>query len=126
MKKSAKLTDVQAVDAYMAALQHPLLDAVHAVRSIIKAASPTLRERIKWNAPSYYTNHDLVTFNLRNASRVHLVFHHPAIVGIASGLLEGNYKDRRMAYFNDVSHVQANEKELTSIMRQLIDLAKQS
>ncbi len=90
------------------------------VRKIIKGADKKIAERIKWNAPSYYYKEDLVTFHLRATKHVHLVFHRPWIVNIKSGLLEGDYKDRRMMYLRNMQEVKANKKELENIMNELI------
>jgi len=122
-KKSAatpKLTDAEKVTAYMQQLQHPLKAEINAVRDIILNANNKIAERIKWNAPSYYYQEDLVTFNPRAQQHVHLVFHHPAIVTIQSELLKGDYKDRRMAYFTTMAAVEANKPVLESIINQLL------
>lgn len=118
----SKKPDTVIVTDYMDALKHPLKTEMEAVRTIIKNANPKIAERIKWNAPSYYFKDDMVTFNHRTAKHVHLVFHHPSIANIKSKLLEGDYKDRRMMYLRNMQEVEANEKELTRIMNELIDM----
>ena len=115
-----KLSDDEQVIAYMDRLQHPLKAGVEMVRTIIKDSNSNLSERIKWNAPSYYYKEDLVTFNLRALDTVHLVFHHIAITRIASPLLQGDYKDRRMVYFHDLAEIKAAKKELQRILRELV------
>jgi len=37
-------------------------------------------------------------------------------------LLEGDYKDRRMMYFENMKEIRARKKELTRIIQELIDL----
>ncbi|NBB19003.1 DUF1801 domain-containing protein [Runella sp. CRIBMP] len=119
-----KKTDEEKVSEYMHLLEHPLKAEINALRAIIMAAHPALRERIKWNAPSYYYEGvDLVTFNLRMTQKVHLVFHHAAIVNISSAMLEGNYKDRRMMYFNNMAEVEIHRAELQRIMVELVTAA---
>ena len=115
-----KQTDKEILSEYMNRLKHPLKDEIEAVRKIIKGSDKRISERIKWNAPSYYYIDDMVTFNHRNQKAVHLVFHHPEIVNIKSILLQGDYKDRRMTYFNDMKDIRANKKELVRIMNLLI------
>ncbi|MBL7713420.1 MAG: DUF1801 domain-containing protein [Chitinophagaceae bacterium] len=115
-----KLSDAEKTEAYMLALEHPLKEEINAVRELIKKASTKIAERIKWNAPSYYYKEDLLTFNHRNRSRVHLVFHHIAIVKDTSPLLEGEYKDRRMLYFDSMADIRAREKEFNRIIKRLI------
>ncbi len=122
--KSKKPTDADRLLEFMRQLDHPLKEEVEAVRAIIKGAHPNISERIKWNAPSYYTTADLVTFNLRSFKRVHLVFHHQAITGIDSPLLEGDYKDRRMMYFDNMEAVEQHRKALQRIVHAYVELAE--
>jgi hypothetical protein len=65
-----------------------------------------------------------VTFNLRETKRVHLVFHNPKIALVMSKLLEGNYVDRRMAYFADMKDVKAKKPSLEKALKDLIKLQK--
>lgn len=111
------------VDAYMVKLEHPLKAEVQAVREIIKGVNPGITEQIKWNAPSFsYRGEYLVTFNLRAANRVHLVWHNPAVASIKSELLEGDYKDRRMSYWYEASmaDVKSVREELIRVVRELV------
>ena len=101
-------------------MRFPLKIEIDLLRSIIKGANEKISERIKWAAPSYYYKKDLVTFNHRSIKRVHLVFHNEAIVKIDSALLEGDYKDRRMAYFKDIQEIESNKKELERIINFLV------
>ena len=125
-KKSTagKLSDASLVAQYMDALHHPLKPEMEALRSIIKKANPALSERIKWNAPSYYYIDDIVTFGPMRATdkKVLLVFHHPFIEKVTSGLLEGDYKNRRLVYLEDMKTVKANKPELERIINEIIDL----
>lgn len=96
-----KLTAAEQVEALMAALDHPLKAEIEALRAIIKTAGPELAERVKWNAPSYYLGkHDMAAFNLRQTGFVQLVLVFPGGLMIEDrrGLLEGDYKDRRLLY----------------------------
>jgi len=113
-----KTTDV---DAFMLELSHPLKAEIEAVRSIIKA-NPKIAERVKWNAPSFFYVDDLATIHVKAQQHVHLIFHHPAIVKIKSAFLEGDYKDRRMMYFESMKEVKARKKELTRIIHELVEL----
>ena len=117
--KPKKLTDPEQVAVHMEALKHPLKAEVEALRKIIKSADKRISERIKWNAPSYYHLEDMVTFGpIRE--KILLVFHHPFIVKIQSDLLEGDYKDRRLAYFQNMKEVKSNKKELVRILQELV------
>lgn len=109
------------VNAFLKQLEHPLKAEIEAVRAIIKS-NPEMCERVKWNAPSFYYVDDLATIHVKAKQHVHLIFHHPAIVKIKSALLEGDYKDRRMMYFENMKEVKARKKELTRIIKELVDL----
>ena len=118
-----KLTDEEQVKQYMDACTHPLKVGVEQLREAIKS-NPTIHERIKWNAPSYYTTADLVTFNLHNQKAIRLVFHHPEIVNITSPILEGNYPDRRLVVLNSMEEVNTHLTEIQRVVSELITKAK--
>jgi len=122
-KKAAKAAPAEKeatqVNAWLDKQEPAVRKEIDAVRKLIKKAAPMLNERIKWNAPSYYTTADLFTFGPYKNKRILLVFHHPAIVQIKSPLLEGEYKDRRLVYFNNSKEAVKNEKELSRIIRLL-------
>jgi hypothetical protein len=54
--------------------------------------------------------------------RVHLVFHNPRIAKVKSKLLEGDYADRRMAYFADMKAIQSKRTALIKALKDLIKL----
>lgn len=122
-KKGSPVSRVDAVDEFLRGLSHPLKAEVEAVRSIFKSVDKNIHEEIKWKAPSFnYNGEYLVTFNLRDVKRIHLVFHNPMIPKVKSELLEGDYKDRRMLYLADMKDVKAKKPELEKILKQLIKL----
>lgn len=115
------------VEEFMARLQHPLKVELGGVRKIIRNANKKINERMKWNAPSYYYKEDLVTFNPRALQHVHLVFHHAAVTKIQSPLLQGDYKDRRMVFFNNMKCPSAKSRPsaminmgITSVLSQKV------
>ncbi len=115
-------TDEEAVTKYMKQLKHHLKDEAELLRQFILKTNKSLKERIKWNAPSYYTTEDLFTFNLSNPSLIRLICHHPTIVNINSPLLEGNYKDRRIIVFKSAKEITAAKKELSRIIKLQLEL----
>ena len=120
-KTTAKLSEAEQVAQFMEALDDPLTAEIREIRKIIKTADSNIKERIKWNALSYYYIQDIVTFGpRRKTDKVMLVFHHPSIVKIKSGLLEGNYKDRRLMYFSNMAEIEAAKEELTRIVRESV------
>lgn len=104
------------VEAYLARLDHPLKAEIEAVRAIIKGVAPGITEQVKWNAPTFSYKGYLVTIHVRTRDRVHLVFHNAAILNDTSGLLEGDYVDRRMAYFKDMRDVRAKRAALEGVV----------
>ena len=122
-KKGSPVSRMDAVDKFLLELSHPLTAEIDAVRSIIKGVNKDIKEEVKWNAPSFnYKGEYLVTFNLRDTKRIHLVFHNPMIPKVKSELLEGDYKDRRMMYLADMKDIKAKKLELEKILKQLIEL----
>ncbi|WP_437499016.1 DUF1801 domain-containing protein [Sorangium sp. So ce1099] len=116
-----------AVVAYLRELDHPLKEAVVALRQIILGVSPAIREEIKWNAPSFRTTEHFATFNLRAKDRVRLILHLGAKVkdtaakGLEiadpAGLLEWLARDRCLVTFSDGEDVQAKRAALESVLR---------
>jgi hypothetical protein len=115
-----KIADAEKVSEYMENLRHPLKNEIEAVRTIIKNANSKIGERIKWAAPSYYYKEDLVTFNPRDQTLVHLIFHHPNIEKISSPILEGNFVSRRMTYLHTMEEIEKNKDEIENILNRLV------
>lgn len=121
--KSTRTTEQAQVNEWMGNVEPEMRAIIEVARKIIKAAGPKLHERIKWNAPSYYYKEDIVTFGpTKGRDKVILVFHHPNIVKIKSDLLKGEYKDRRLAYFNSLEEIKDNRKELERIIKESVQL----
>ena len=114
------------VDEFMDKLDHPFKAEVEMIREIIKKVNNDITEEIKWKAPSFsYKGESLVTFNLWEKQRIHLVFHNPMISKVKNKLLEGDYDHRRMAYFSDENDIQAKKTTLEKILKDLIKLQNQ-
>jgi hypothetical protein len=111
------------VDENLGQLDHPFKKEIQAVRDIIKGVDKEIEEEWKWNAPSFsYKGTYLVTLNLWEKQRIHLVFHNSEIVNIKSALLEGDYPTRRMAYFADMNDIEAKRIELERVIKELLRL----
>lgn len=106
-------------------LDHPFKAEVQLVREIIINANKDITEQIKWKAPSFsYNGEYLVTFNLWEKGRIHLVFHNPMISKVKSKILEGDYDHRRMAYFSDKNDILAKRATLEKVLKDLIRFQK--
>lgn len=123
MPKKSQPDDATQVAQYMTELIHPMKRVIEAVRKGIKEVHPDIKERIKWNAPSYhFKGVDFLTFGppARKQNEILLVFHHPEIVNISSMLLEGKYPDRRLVVYKNEEAIALQEAELKSIIEQLL------
>ena len=115
------------VDEFMQKLDHPFKAEVQALRELILNANKGIFEEIKWNAPTFsYQGAYLVTFNLWEKERVHLVFHNPEIAKVKSTLLEGNYDRRRMAYFTGLEDIRLKRFAFEKVMKDLIKLQRKN
>ena len=126
--KKAKLatSDTEQVNAFMDTLDHPFKPELEILREIIKNVNKDITEQIKWNAPSFsYKGESLVTFNLWEKQKIHLVFHNPMISKVKSKLLEGDYDHRRMAYFSDRHNIQTKKAALEKALNDLIRLQRE-
>lgn len=122
-KKGSPVSRTDKVDEFLRELNHPLTAEVETVRSIIMGVNKNINEEIKWKAPSFnYKGEYLVTFNLWETKRIHLVFHNPMISRVKSELLEGNYEHRRMMYLADMKDIKAKKLDLKKILKQLVKL----
>ena len=124
-KAKTGMDGTQQVNEFMERLDHPLKAEVQLIREIIKNVNKDIIEQVKWNAPSFsYHGEYLVTFNLRTTEPIHLVFHNPMIAKVQSKLLEGDYKDGRMAYFTGTNDIKAKKSLLEKALKHLIKLQK--
>jgi uncharacterized protein YdhG (YjbR/CyaY superfamily) len=128
MKKAkATVNHTEQVDEFINQLDHPFKEEVQLIREIIKNVNQDITEQIKWKAPTFsYNGEYLVTFNLWEKKRIHLVFHNPMVSQVKSKLLEGDYDHRRMAYFTDRGDLESKQKILEKALKDLIRLQTQS
>jgi len=125
-KQNTKLDGTEEVDRFLEELDHPLKTEVQMIREIIRNVNNEITEQIKWKAPSFsYHGEYLVTFNLWERQKIHLVFHNLFISKVKGKLLEGDYDHRRMAYFADKNDITAKQAEIEKIIKQLVKLIDQ-
>jgi hypothetical protein len=117
------------VDDYLAGLEEPRRAEVQALRELILAADPAIREGIKWNAPSFAVRDWFATLNLRPNAPVRVVLHtgakavpgHPdLVVDDPLGLLAWQGKDRAIVTFADAADVEAKRGAFTGILKQWV------
>ncbi len=127
MPKLSASDTAAAVDAFVAAMEHPHVDVVRKLREVIYAASPRIAEGVKWNAPSWRVSEYFATTHLRAKTGVGLVLHlgakvQPNAVRIEDprGLLEWLGKDRAMVKIGGLEELREIEGALQAIVRQWI------
>ncbi|HET6763976.1 MAG TPA: DUF1801 domain-containing protein [Longimicrobiaceae bacterium] len=119
-----------AVDAYLAALDHPLKAEIVALRAIILSADAAIGEGIKWNAPSFHTTEHFATFHLRGKAGVQVVLHlgakARADAGVRAGIVDGaellqwRGPDRAIVTFWDMADVEARRDAFVRVLQQWI------
>lgn len=119
-----------AVDAFIAALDHPAKPAIELLRRIMLHADPSIAEGIKWKSPSFRTSEYFATVNRRAKSGIGVILHFGAKVRqLPAGataiddpqrLLKWLAADRAMLEFKDPADLGAKESALTAIIRQWI------
>jgi hypothetical protein len=117
------------VEDFLAALEHPELDAIQALRALILAADASIDEGIKWNAPSFRTPAEyFATFHLRAKSGVQMIFHRgarkregePMAIADPPSFLEWLGPDRASIRFADRQDIASRAPELTALVRDWI------
>lgn len=74
-RSSRAANTTQAVDDFMAALEHPHKAEVQALRDLILGSGTDVAEGIKWNAPSYRTHDYFATTKLRVKNGAGIILH---------------------------------------------------
>ena len=120
-----------AVDALIRRIRHPAENQIQALREAILQADPSIREGVKWNAPSFRTREYFATTNLRSKKGVGVILHFGAKVRKVDAssesiddprkLLEWLAKDRATVSFADVNDLAEKKKAFQAILRQWID-----
>jgi hypothetical protein len=114
------------VDAFLRRLDHPLRAEIEAARRTILAASPKIREGIKWNAPSFQTTVYFATVNLRVRDGVQLIFHkgakkektpRPMTIADPARLLKWLAPDRAMVALGSGKAFRGNQAAFKALVR---------
>jgi hypothetical protein len=119
------------VDAFLAALDHPLKPEILELRRIILGAHPAIVEGIKWNAPSFRTSEDFATFQLRAKDGVQIILHSGAkkrdrpvsrdSISDPESLLRWLAADRASVTFRDMREVLAREAAFAGVLREWVE-----
>jgi hypothetical protein len=130
MPKPTPADTAQAVDRFMAALEHPHKPEIEALRQGICAVDPSIAEGVKWNAPSWRTTDYFATTHLRAKTGFGLILHLGAkardmpdgrlAIADPGGLLKWLGKDRAQVGFASAADFTARLPALQAIIRQWI------
>jgi predicted ATPase len=104
------------VDAWFAERQHPLEDAMQLARRLILDADSRVTESVKWKAPTYSFNGNIVSFN-PSKKLVSLLFHRGAAIPGDFPRLVGDGRLVRTMRFADVGEVEQAADELQAVIR---------
>ncbi len=107
------------VDDWFAAKNHPMEEAMQAVRHIA-LSDPRVEETIKWQTPTYSYCGNIFSFNPAK-KLVSLLFHRGAEIPGNHPRLEGDGKLARTMRFQDVADVEANGDSLAAAIRAWCD-----
>lgn len=103
------------VDEWFASKQHPMEEAMQAVREITLGHDERITETIKWSTPTYMFEGNIFSFNPAKQF-VSLLFHTGAkIPGDPAGL-EGEGDTARVMRFADADDVAARRSELEAVL----------
>ena len=127
---SAPADTSEAVDKFMATLEHPFKAEIEAIRRLMLGVDPSVREGVKWNAPSFRTTEYFATTNLRSRAGVSIILHLGAKVrklpadGVRiddpTKLLKWLGKDRAMVEFGNSRDLGEKAAAFQLILRQWI------
>lgn len=116
-----------AVDAWLAALEHPQKALIEALRALVLGADPRVREGIKWNVGSFRVEEWFATFHVRGPKGprpVMLVLHRGARgkggappPADPSGLLSWLGPDRATVTIADLDELGRKEEALRALVR---------
>lgn len=118
----------KSLDEFFDDLKEPRKSEVEALRKIILDTESSLKEHLKWNAPSYsYLNEDRITFNLFNEDVTRLVFHagaskkedkkSPPIFKDKTKLLDWNSNIRATMAFNSLEQIHKHKQDISKIVK---------
>jgi len=111
-----------AVEDFLVGFEHPLLDELLEVRSIV-LANPAIEERIKWKSPSFHSGGvDLGAFELRPTEFLRLILVFPHGLPEFPDWMLGSWPDRRELRFTDQADVAAKRSDLERVVADWVGL----
>ena len=109
------------VVAFLDALDHPLKDAILAVRRTILEADERMTEAIKWKSPTFVYKGNLASIDPKAKKHVSVLFHTGASIPGDHPILEGGGDVARYIRFPDAMAVERQRGELAAVVRAWCD-----
>jgi hypothetical protein len=109
------------VTAFIDALEHPLKDAILAVRATILEADERMTEAIKWKSPTFVYRGNLASIDPKAKKHVTVLFHTGASIPGDHPILEGGGEVARYVRFADRTAVRQQQDELAAVVRAWCD-----
>lgn len=119
-----------AVDALLKSLVHPFKAELQSLRAAILEADPTIKDGVKWNAPSFRTHEYFATFNLREKEGFSVILHLGAKVrgqdasaievADPTALLKWLAADRAVVRFRDKQDFETRRSAFIKLIRDWI------
>jgi hypothetical protein len=110
-----------AVVAFIEGLDHPLKDAILAVRTAILEADGRMTESIKWKSPTFEFKGNLASIDPKAKKHVTVLFHTGATIPGVHPILQGGGEVARYVRFADLAAVDAARPALSAIVRAWCD-----
>jgi hypothetical protein len=104
------------VDAWFAAKERPLAEAMQLARRLILDADPRVTESIKWQTPTFSFHGNIASFNPAK-KQVSLLFHRGAEIPGDFPRLVGDGRLARVMRFADTAEVEQAADELQAVIR---------
>jgi hypothetical protein len=117
----------EAVKALLKSLAHPMKTEVQLIRAAILGADPSIKEGVKWNAPSFRTHEYFATTNLREKEGIGVILHlgakrrdvEPGSLKVEdpAGMLKWLAADRAMVKFTSATDFEAKKPAFIALIR---------
>jgi hypothetical protein len=121
------------VTVFLSNLNHPFIEEINVLRSIILNSDKRLDENIKWNGPNYsLQDNDLITMRIQPPKKeIQLIFHRGAkkqkqpddkLIKTGSAILSWKENDRAVATFQSMTEIRKSEVELSEVIKDWINV----
>ncbi len=112
-------------------MNHPFIEEINELRTIILSSEKELIENIKWNGPNYtFNNQDFLTMRINPPKKIQLIFHRGAkklqqpenkLIQDTSNLLVWKENDRAIATFNYLSEIKSDKNTVINLVKNWIE-----